>query len=331
MTLWIEVKKITLNKDRTTLIDEEHLEVTKFKRAVVEALVGEDEHSTQVGLILDIRARVLTIASKNPDIALGKLGVGILREYQLVSGYDAVQLLREDPQLMKDTGRFPVGPDVDQFLGFIHLLMERGRVELPRIEPSAALVPGTTKVGRIPVAEKTLFLKGLASTQLETLVQSAIDLKAMSYRFTLLEDPEVVEAVDRCLKSNNEEVTKAIVEMLLGTAQSGSQAERVAEGRWIPPLRRIATLSGRADVAGKAFYILLLHADPSSVDVLQEWVSGVDDTRWAGLNVSGFLRTPLKPELRFRIRQGMYELLETGVQANAKNRIAEILDIVRWT
>src|SRR5436309_10857009 len=102
MALSLIITKIVLNNDKAIKIDEEHIEIAKFKRALVDAVVGENERSVDVSLIVDIRARIMTIACKDAELSPGRLGVGILTEFQLISGYDALQLLHEDPRQMKD-------------------------------------------------------------------------------------------------------------------------------------------------------------------------------------------------------------------------------------
>jgi len=131
MALSLEVRKITLQKDRLVPIDEENFEVDRFKRALIDAVARWDQQSCDLKIVVDLRARVMTITVKNSGLTAGRIGLAILVEYARAYGdYAVIDKIAEPPDTMIEVGHFGIGSDPERFLGWLHYAKQVGSIPL---------------------------------------------------------------------------------------------------------------------------------------------------------------------------------------------------------
>src|SRR3989442_13441663 len=127
MALSLEVRKITLQKDRLVPIDEENFEVDRFKRALIDAVARWDQQSCDLKIVVDFRARIMTITVKNSGLTAGRIRVAILGEYARADGDHAViDQIAEAPGTMIEARHFCLGSDPERFLGWLHYAKQVG-------------------------------------------------------------------------------------------------------------------------------------------------------------------------------------------------------------
>lgn len=131
LPIFVEVGKISLQKDRLTPIDPENFQVEHFKRAVIDAAFSDDGNRCNAKLIVDLRARTITVSCKGPQFTARRVGEALMVEYMVFtnSAY-VIDTLNKAPTEMREVGEFGFGIDLDRFLGFLHRLHERGRTQL---------------------------------------------------------------------------------------------------------------------------------------------------------------------------------------------------------
>ncbi len=131
MPLFLGVRKITVQKDRLVPIDEENLEIDRLKRALVDAAVYGNGQSCDLKIVVDLRARIMTISVKGSGLTAGRIGMAMLVEYARAYGdYAVLDKIAELPDTMIEVGHFGIGFDPERFLGWLHHAKQRGSLQL---------------------------------------------------------------------------------------------------------------------------------------------------------------------------------------------------------
>ena|SRR2546426_1850477 len=131
MSIHIQVRKLSVQKDKLVPIDAENFEVERFKRALIDATFFDDGNSCEAKLIVDLRARTVGFSCDHPKLSPARVGMALMVEFMVFSNEAyIIDTLGKVPGATQGVSYFGIGNDPERFLGFLHHLRKAGKVAL---------------------------------------------------------------------------------------------------------------------------------------------------------------------------------------------------------
>lgn len=208
--------------------------------------------------------------------------------------------------------RFPVRiGNITDYLdasGLVMLLQQRALIG----ERTVELPTSTSERKRepLPSVNQTLILRALRSKISRVRIEGLRDLGAQAYRCRVLEIDEIAKLVGDTIKSGNDDERMYAFDVARSGIFGGSPEEKKVVDSWLSDIIDVAMISQDAQVATRAFDVLVSAGNAAIARILTEWIRNPDDSWYKNRNPIGMLTNVGHYGLKESIREAMYDLLE---------------------
>jgi hypothetical protein len=229
--------------------------------------------------------------------------------------------------------RFPIRlGTTTQYLdgsGLVALLLERGVFRSEALQTSAFSSQQLRQERlALPESDAARILRHLTSKDPTIRLEALRDTMSVQYRIIFLENKKIADALGTLLSSEIEAEVKMLLNLLGGVAQWGSSEEKKIVAGWANTILRIGKAAASLELSKAALNVLMYSKHRGAVDLLDHWVTSLDDSSWTTLQLNTFWA--LRIELRGLAQDEMYKILEDPKANDAiKKRALAVLDVLR--
>jgi len=212
-------------------------------------------------------------------------------------------------------------------VGLINMLRERsllGQEIAKGYSTSRERKPGTT----IELSLQSR-IRALNSNDGELRVEGLTDILIASNDNAVLEVGDLAKRIGLLLTSGTEKEQELILQMLRTIALWGSEKEKGILTSWIDEITTLAESSMNAEIARRAFDVILCSGNQKVNDILLHWIYEAKDDFYSELQPKNLLQMAKSTGLQQHIIDAMYSILEHNRDKVKKDRAHEIIESAR--
>ncbi|VVB89267.1 Putative DNA-binding domain protein [uncultured archaeon] len=234
--------------------------------------------------------------------------------------------------------RFPirVGSNIDylDITGLIPLAKERLGLDYATTKPEI-LLRSSSFEERVKTKAKPeeieLCLKAVEWINKEARLQGLREIELLSYKRQMFDEDQILEALEELLNDKEAEIRKKVIEILsIMISSEDDESRQKLIDRYSNQLINIAKADSNLEARSEAIRILVEMNNKHVIEIIIEITIQEKDELFNRIKSSGFRN--LVEETKLEIKNKLIEELNNSKQSeNIKNRIIEILEIIRMS